>query len=156
MFIDMETAMANLTRFDPFREMMRLDPFRNADDFLKEFSMLPSLRGMEAEPRIRVDVSETDQAFQIKADIPGVKKEDIKVSIEGGTVSIRAEVKSEKEEKTEGNMVRSERYYGEQYRSFSLPQDVDESKAEARYENGVLNLTLPKKAGSAKKQITIQ
>lgn len=148
--------MANLTRFDPFREMMRLDPFRNADDFLKEFSMLPSLRGMEAEPRIRVDVSETDQAFQIKADIPGVKKEDIKVSIEGGTVSIRAEVKSEKEEKTEGNMVRSERYYGEQYRSFSLPQDVDESKAEARYENGVLNLTLPKKAGSAKKQITIQ
>ncbi|HJV75651.1 MAG TPA: Hsp20 family protein, partial [Noviherbaspirillum sp.] len=80
--------MANLTRFDPFREMMRLDPFRNADDFLKEFSMLPSLRGMEAEPRIRVDVSETDQAFQIKADIPGVKKEDIKVSIEGGTVSI--------------------------------------------------------------------
>lgn len=148
--------MANLTRFDPFREMMRLDPFRNADDFFKEFSMMPSLRGMEAEPRIRVDVSETDQAFQIKADIPGVKKEDIKVSIEGGTVSIRAEVKSEKEEKTEGNMVRSERYYGEQFRSFSLPQEVDESKAEARYENGVLNLTLPKKEGSAKKQITIQ
>ena len=149
--------MANLTRFDPFREMMRLDPFRNADDFFREFSMLPSLRGgMEAEPRIRVDVSETDQAYMIKADIPGVKKEDIKISIEGSTVSIRAETREEKQEKMEGNMMRSERYFGEQYRSFSLPQEVDEGKAEAKYQDGVLSLTLPKKAGATSKQITIQ
>ncbi|KIF81002.1 Hsp20/alpha crystallin family protein [Noviherbaspirillum autotrophicum] len=148
--------MANLTRFDPFREMMRLDPFRNADDFLKEFSMLPSLRGIEAEPRIRMDVAETEQAYMVKADIPGVKKDDIKISIEGNTVSIRAETKEEKQEKMEGNMMRSERYFGEQYRSFTLPQEVDESKAQAKYQDGVLSLTLPKKAGATSKQITIQ
>lgn len=148
--------MANLTRFDPFREMMRLDPFRNTEDFFKEFSMMPSLRGLEPEPRIRMDVSETEQAYMIKADIPGVKKEDIKIAIEGNTVSIRAEMKEEKEEKSAGNMVRSERYYGEQYRSFALPQEVDEGKAEAKYQDGVLSLTLPKKAGATSKQITIQ
>ncbi|WP_136416478.1 Hsp20/alpha crystallin family protein [Herbaspirillum sp. ST 5-3] len=148
--------MANLTRFDPFSDMMRFDPFRNMDDFFKEFSMMPSLRGMEAEPRIRMDVSETEQAYQIKADIPGVKKEDIKVAIDGNVVSIRAETKEEKEEKMEGNMVRKERHYGEQYRSFTLPQDVDESKVEAKYQDGVLSLMLPKKAGGTTKQITIQ
>ncbi|HJV80487.1 Hsp20/alpha crystallin family protein [Noviherbaspirillum sp.] len=148
--------MANLTRFDPFSDMMRFDPFRNMDDFFKEFSMMPSLRGMEAEPRIRMDVAETEQAYQIKADIPGVKKEDIKVAIDGNVVSIRAETKEEKEEKMEGNMVRKERHYGEQYRSFTLPQDVDESKVEARYQDGVLSLMLPKKAGGTTKQITIQ
>lgn len=153
---DMEADMANLTRFDPFREMMRLDPFRNADDFFKEFSMMPSLRGLDAEPRIRMDISETDQSYMVKADIPGVKKDDIKISIEGNTVSIRAEMKEEKQEKMEGNMMRSERYFGEQYRSFTLPQEVDESKAEARYQDGVLSLTLPKKAGATSKQITIQ
>lgn len=148
--------MANLTRFDPFSEIARLDPFRNVDDFFKEFSMMPSLRGLEAEPRIRMDVSETDQAYQVKADIPGVKKEDIKVSIDGNTVSIRAEMKEEKTEKMSGNMMRSERHYGEQYRSFTLPHEVDESKAEAKYQDGVLSLTLPKKAGTTSKQISIQ
>lgn len=148
--------MANLTRFDPFGEIARLDPFRSVDDFFKEFSMMPTLRGLEAEPRIRMDVSETDQAYQVKADIPGVKKEDIKVSIDGNTVSIRAEMKEEKTEKMPGNMMRSERHYGEQYRSFTLPHEVDESKAEAKYQDGVLSLTLPKKAGTAGKQITIQ
>ena len=148
--------MANLTRYDPFREMARLDPFRNIDDFLKEFSMMPALRGIETEPRIRVDVAETDQAYQIKADIPGVKKDDVKVSIDGNVISIRAEVKEEKEEKMAGNVMRSERHYGEMYRSFTLPQDVDEDKAEAKYQDGVLSLTLPKKAGGTSKQITIQ
>jgi len=153
---NMEAAMANLTRFDPFREMARFDPFRNIDDFLREFSMMPTLRGLEAEPRIRLDVSETDQAYQIKADIPGVKKEDVKVSIDGNVVSIKAEVKEEKQEQMAGNMVRNERHYGELYRSFTLPQDVDEEKAEAKYQDGVLSLTLPKKAGTASKQISIQ
>ena len=152
----MEADMANLTRYDPFREMARLDPFRNIDDFLKEFSMMPALRGIETEPRIRVDVAETDQAYQIKADIPGVKKDDVKVSIDGNVISIRAEVKEEKEEKMAGNVMRSERHYGEMYRSFTLPQDVDEDKAEAKYQDGVLSLTLPKKAGGTSKQITIQ
>lgn len=146
----------NLTRFDPFGDIMRFDPYRNLDDFFKEFSMMPSLRGMEPEPRIRMDVSETDQAYQVKAEIPGAKKEDIKISVEGNKVSISAEVKQEKEEKDNGNIVRSERYYGQQYRSFALPQDVDDAKVEAKYQDGVLSLTLPKKAGKGSKQITIQ
>lgn len=152
----MEANMANLTRFDPLREMTRFDPFRSIDDFLREFSMMPTLRGFEPEPRIRIDVSETDQSYQVRADIPGVKKEDVKVSIDGNVVSIRAEMKEEKEEQMAGNMMRSERHYGEMYRSFTLPQDVDEEKAEAKYQDGVLSLTLPKKTGTASKQITVQ
>lgn len=147
--------MAGLTRFDPFREMTRLDPFRNVEDLFKEFSLMPSLRGVEPEPRIRVDVSETDQAYTVKADIPGVKKEDIKIAIEGSTVSISATTQQEKEEKI-GNVMRTERYSGEQYRSFSLPQEVDDTKAEAKYQDGVLSLTLPKKTGTGGKQITVQ
>jgi HSP20 family protein len=146
----------NLTRFDPLGDMMRFDPYRNIEDFFKEFSMLPSLRGYEAEHRRRMDMSETDQAYQVKADIPGVKKEDIKISVEGNKVSISAEVKEEKEEKQAGNVVRSERYFGQQYRSFLLPQEVDDAKVEAKYQDGVLSLTLPKKPGSTGKQITIQ
>jgi HSP20 family protein len=147
----------NLMRFDPFRELARMDPFRNMDDLFRDFSsMTPALRRMMAEPRIPIDVSETDQAYVVKADIPGVKKEDIKISIEGNEVSIRVATKEEKEEKEGGNTVFSERYYGEQYRSLTLPQAVDDAAAEAKYEDGVLRLTLPKKAGGSSKQITVQ
>ncbi len=148
--------MTNPARFDPFREMTRFNPFHSAEDFMQEFSMLPSLRGLEAAPRIRIDVSETDQAYIIKTDIPGAKKDDIQVSIDGGTVSIKAAIKEKKEEEMAGNMMRSERYYGEQDRSFTLPREIDDTKVEARYQDGVLALTLPKKAGSTSKPITIQ
>ena len=117
--------------------------------------MMPSIRGAETAPLIRMDVSETDQNYLVKADIPGVKKEDIKVSIEGNQVSVSAETKEEKES-NEAGVIRSERYCGQQYRSFTLPMEVDDKKAEAKYENGVLLLTLPKKAGSGGKQISIQ
>mgnify|MGYP000131299479 CR=1 FL=1 len=80
----------NLIRSDPFNELVRLDPFRfdpfrSIDDMMKEFSLMPGLRGYEAEPRIRMDVEETDKDYVVKADIPGMKKEDIKVAIEGNT-----------------------------------------------------------------------
>lgn len=145
-----------LTRFDPVRDMMRFDPFQNIDDFFRDFAMTPYGRGMDTEPRIRMDVSETDQNYVVKADIPGVKKEDIHIAIEGNKVSIQAETKEERDEKEGGNVVRSERYYGRQYRTFSLPQDVDDEKAQASYQDGVLQLTLPKKAGTGAKQLTIQ
>ncbi|HVK95734.1 MAG TPA: Hsp20/alpha crystallin family protein [Noviherbaspirillum sp.] len=145
----------SLTRFDPLSDMIRFDPFRNMDDFFREFAMAPSLRGMEAEPRIRMDLSETDQEYQIQAEIPGVKKEDIKIAIDGNKISISAELKQETEI-NEGNMIRSERRYGQQYRSITLPQDVDDSKAQAKFQDGVLNLSLPKKPGSGGKQLTIQ
>jgi len=146
----------NLTRFDPFGDIARFEPFRNIDDLFRDFRMMPGMRGMEPEPRIRMDMSETDQVYVVKAEIPGAKKEDIKVAIDGNEVTISAEVQQQKEEKTAGNMLRSERYYGQQYRSFSLPQDVDEEKAEARYQDGVLELTLPKKPGTGGRQLSIQ
>lgn len=104
---------------------------------------------------MRTDVSETEQAYTVKAEIPGVKKEDIKISVEGNRVAIVAEVKEESNDKTTG-MVRSERYYGKQSRTLALPQEVDKARAEARYENGLLMLTLPKKAGAGAKQLTVQ
>jgi len=85
-----------------------------------------------------------------------VKKEDIQISIDGNQVSISAEVKQEKEEKQGNKLVRSERYYGKQFRSFTLAHDIDEAKAEAEYTDGVLKLTLPKKAGSESKKLAIK
>jgi HSP20 family protein len=96
---------------------------------------------------IAIDVSESNGAYLVKAEVPGVKKEDIGVSIDGNQVSITAETKKEHEEKKGEKLLRSERYYGSMYRSFTLPMDVDQAKADAKYTNGVLELTLPKKAG---------
>jgi HSP20 family protein len=102
-------------------------------------------RLMESEPQMRLDLTEDDKNFFIKAEIPGVKKEDIKVSVEGNQVSLSAEVKKETEEKEGTNVIRSERYYGSVARSFTLDESVDQSAASAKYEDGVLQLTLPKK-----------
>jgi HSP20 family protein len=113
------------------------------------------LEAPEAPTRIRMDVKEDDKAYMVQAEMPGVKKEDIQVSIDGNQVSIAAEVKSEKVEKQGEKVLRSERYYGKLYRAFSLPQDVDQDSAKARYENGVLELTLPKKAASATRKLTV-
>lgn len=145
----------NLTRYDPFRDMSILDPFRSIEDFMRDFPVSPALRGIEAERRIRVDVDETDQAYLVKANMPGLKREDIKVAIDGNRVSISATTQEVKEENTGGTLY-SERYSGSQYRSFSLPQEVDDAKTEAKYQDGVLHLTLPKKPGTAHRQITVQ
>ena len=148
--------MGNLTRWDPFNELARFDPFRDMNEYFKGFMLRPVFHGLEAEPEIRIEISEADKAYTVKADIPGVKKEDIQVSIDGNHVSISAEVKHEKEEKEGKKLVRSERYYGRQYRSFSLAHDVDEAKAEAEYSDGVLKLILPKKPGAEVKKLTIK
>lgn len=107
--------------------------------------------------KMRIDVSEKGDGYQVKADIPGVKKEDINVRIDGNVVQIDAEVKREKETKGNGDKVlRSERYYGNVSRTFSLSEDVDDAKAEAKYADGVLTLTLQKKATAATKKVTVQ
>jgi HSP20 family protein len=106
---------------------------------------------------MRIDVSEKDDAYVVKADIPGVKKEDINVRVDGNIVQIDAEVKREKETKGNGDKVlRSERYYGNISRTFSLAQDVDDAKTQARYADGVLTLELPKKATTASRKVTVQ
>ena len=144
--------MANITRHDPFS----LDPFGDMDDFFKGFFVRPAL--MEGQPpmQIKMDVKENDSAYTVHADIPGVKKDDIHVSIEGNQVSISAETRTAKEEKEGEKILRSERYVGKVARSFTLAHDIDEANAQARYSDGVLELTLPKKAANSTKKLTIQ
>lgn len=139
--------MSNIVRRDPLDIAFR-DFFRNM--------MRPMSLELEASaPEIRLDLKETEAAYAVHAEIPGVKKEDIEVSIDGNVVSIRAEVKREKEDKGE-TMLRSERYYGAMTRSFTLATDVDEKAATAKYADGVLELTLPKKAGSSSRRLQVQ
>jgi HSP20 family protein len=148
--------MNNLTRFNPFTELARFDPFWDMDDVVNKFMMRPVLReGLEMEPQIKMDVKEADGQYMIKAEIPGVKKDDIHVTIDGNRVSISAEVKHEKEEKEGERMIRCERSYGMASRSFNLADEVDQSKVQAKYADGVLELTLPKKPMSSRKEISI-
>lgn len=149
--------MANITRFDPFAEMTRFNPMRDFEDFFSPRGWRAMLRTLPDEPEIKMDVAEDDKTYRVKAEIPGVKKEDIKVAIDGNQVSISAEVKKEKEEKKGETVIRSERYYGRQARTFTLFCDIDSNAAAAKYEDGVLELTLPKKSnGAPVKQVAVQ
>jgi HSP20 family protein len=148
--------MANITRFDPFNDLMRFDPFGTFDELWHVPRGRALWKSFPQESVIRLDVSEDEKAYRVKADVPGVRKEDLQVSIDGNNVSISAEVKGEEEEKKGETLVRSERYYGRQYRSFALPHEVDQARAEAKYENGVLELILPKREGTRAKQLTVK
>lgn len=149
--------MVNIIRRDPlFSDLTRFDPFTNMDDLLKGFGMRPFLNETEAGPLIKVDLSENDKAYTIRAEIPGVNKDDIKIQVDGNRVSISAETKQEKEEKEGERVIRRECYQGSSYRSFSLDNDVDETNAQAKYENGMLELILPKTNGRAAKRIEIK
>jgi HSP20 family protein len=141
--------MANITRFNPFDDTV--------EDLFRGFFVRPvSYEGPAGAAQFRVDVSENENAYTLRAEIPGVKKEDISVTIDGDTVAISAEVKNEKEVKNGDRVLRAERYYGKVYRAFTLGQAVEEAATAARYANGVLELTLPKKAAVQAKRITIQ
>lgn len=154
--------MNGITRHDPFNDLARssllkrFDPFWDVDDIFNRFMMRPfSREGMEIEPQIRMDVKEADGKYLVNAEIPGVNKDDIHVTIDGNRVSISAEVKQEKEAKEGGRVIRCERSYGMASRSFSLSDEIDQGKVEAKYSNGVLELTLPKKSGASRKEIPI-
>jgi HSP20 family protein len=142
--------MSNIARFDPFNELV--------DDLFKGFLVRPlAYEGREAvAPRMKVDVAEKNGAYLVTAEVPGVKKEDIRVSVDGAQVTLEAEVKQEREAGKEERVLHVERVYGKATRSFTLPQELDEAKVEAKVRDGVLELTLPKKAAAARKQITIQ
>lgn len=137
--------MANITRIDPFDNLFRGFFVRPV-----EFN-----GGNEHPPTIKMDVKEQDNRYQVHAELPGVKKEDIHVLIEGNQVSISAETKQEKEIKEGERVLRSERYFGKVSRSFQLEHDIDDSKAVAKFNDGVLELTLPKRVGSPTKRLTI-
>jgi HSP20 family protein len=142
--------MSNITRYDPFNDLV--------DDLFKGFFVRPMVyegRG-EAPLRMKVDVAEKNGAYLVTAELPGVRKEDIRIEIDGAQVTLSAEVKREKEIEKDERVLHSERVYGKASRSFTLPQELDEAKADAKFRDGVLELTLPKKAAAARRQITIQ
>jgi HSP20 family protein len=142
--------MANLTRYSPLDDVV--------DDLFRGFFVRPVRYEGQANTgaAFRVDVAENDKAYTLRAELPGVKKEDIHVTIDGDTVAVSAEVKAEKEDKNGERVLRSERYTGKLYRAFTLGQAMDEASATAKYGEGVLELTLPKKAAVQAKRITIQ
>lgn len=147
--------MANITRFSPLRELERFSPFQELEDLWKSMRVFPLSGSMESSfADIRLDVAEDEKNYIVKANLPGVAKDDIKVSIDGNQVSISTEVKREQEAGGQ-SMLRSERFYGQQYRSFTLDSAIDEENASAKYENGVLELTLPKKGGASAHQLKV-
>ena len=139
--------MANLTRYSPVDDAF--------DDLFRGFFMRPVRMEGTPDMQIKMDVKEDDKGYTVHAEIPGVKKDDIHVNIDGNQVSISAEVKNEKEVKEGEKVLRSERYYGKVSRAFTLGQDVDEGAAQAKYSDGLLELTLPKKAVTRAKRLTI-
>jgi HSP20 family protein len=142
--------MSNLTRFDPFAIEPMSDLFQGL--------FRPLRGGAEGEAPladIKVDVTESDTQYTVKAELPGVEKNDIDVKIDGNLVSISAKVERKQELKEGERVVRRERYSGAVSRSFSLASEIDEATAAAQYKDGVLSLTLPKKAASERKRLTI-
>ncbi|MDB5807999.1 MAG: heat shock protein Hsp20 [Betaproteobacteria bacterium] len=141
--------MANVARFNTLDTAL--------DELMRGFFVRPMTYEPAAAPaQLRVDVSENESGYAVRAEIPGVRKEDINVAIDGNQVEISAEVKNEKEVKEGEKVLRSERYFGKVYRAFALGQDIDEAQTQARYTDGILELKLAKKATSAAKRITIQ
>ena len=130
------------------------------DDFFKDFTpgfFVKPLQGdvLPNPGQIRMDVKESGNAYTIEAEVPGVPKEAIHVTVDGHTVTLRAEVKQESSHSGE-SFLRSERYYGTVSRSLTLPSPINSQQAQAHYEHGVLSLTLPKSSPSSTRELTIQ
>ncbi|MCU9957168.1 MULTISPECIES: Hsp20/alpha crystallin family protein [Burkholderia] len=143
--------MSNLTRYDPFS----MDP---VSDLFQ--GLFRPLRGMTLtdEPdlaSVKIDVTESDDAYKVNAELPGVAKDDIDVQVTGRTVSINAKIERNNEQKEGERVIRRERYSGAISRSFSLPGEIDDAKATAAYQDGVLTLSLPKKTPAGQKKLTI-
>jgi HSP20 family protein len=141
--------MVNVTRFTPFDDSF--------DELLRGFFVRPmAFEGVsQTAQAIRIDVRENETAYTVHAEIPGVKKEDINVTIDADQVAISAETRNEREVKEGERVLRAERHYGKVYRAFTLGQPVDEDRASAKYADGVLELTLPKKAALTAKRLSI-
>jgi HSP20 family protein len=138
--------MANITRLDPLEDLFR-------GFFVRPVEWNAN---QQQPPSIKMDVKEQGDDYLVHAELPGVKKEDIHVVVDGNQVSISAEVKQEKEIKEGERVLRSERYFGKVSRSFQLGQEIDDTKAAAKFNEGVLELTLPKRAASPNKRLTVE
>jgi HSP20 family protein len=144
-----ESRMANITRFNPLEDAV--------ENLLRGIPMwLPIAETRAPAPtQFRMDLTENDKEYQVLAELPGVKKEEISITINGNQVSVSAEVKHEKDVKNDGTVLRAERYYGKIQRAFTLGQEIDEATAQAKYNDGVLELTLPKKTAAAAKRLAV-
>ena len=141
--------MLNITRFSPLE-----DAFENIFRGIPVW--LPNLETRAPAPTpFRMDVTENDKEYRVLAELPGVKKEDISITIDGHEVAVSAEVKHEKDVKNGDTVLRAERYHGKIQRAFALGQEVDEAAAQAKYNDGVLELMLPKKAAAAAKRLAV-
>lgn len=130
------------------------------DDFFRDVAPGFYVRPLHGDPlpsaaSIKIDVKESDKAYTVQAEVPGVSKEDIHVSVDGNVVTVRAEVKQEDAQARGEKSLRTERYYGAVSRSFQLPQDVDQGSSKAKYDSGVLTLTLQKKGGAHPQRLMI-
>jgi HSP20 family protein len=145
----------NLIKWDPFTELEDVSNRLN-----RIFGRVPARSEPDNEMLAvadwapSVDISETDNAYVIKGEIPGVKKEDVKVTVEDGMLTIQGERKQEKEEKGK-KFHRVECCYGSFVRSFRMPDDADESKVKAEFKDGMLNVTLPKSAKAKSRAINV-
>lgn len=134
--------------------LIRRDPL---DDLFRGFFVRPVEYGSQPDaPAVKIDVKEQENGYLVHAEIPGVKKEDIHVAVDGAIVSISAERREEKDIKEGERVLRSERYFGKVSRSFQLAQEIDEAQVTAKYTDGVLELALPKKAATQARRIAIQ
>lgn len=141
--------MANVRSFDPFAARL--------DDFFKGTFLQPVRFDIgEPDMQIKVNVTRSENAYAVEAEMPGVKKEDIHVTVDGGMVTLSGEVKREKEEKKGEQVVRAERYFGKIERSFSLPQEIDQAAVQARYADGVLKLSLPLREKKSARAIEVK
>ena len=147
--------MKTLARWDPFREVAPFAMFPEMESFFTDMPFRSMTSRYEPVPTMRLDVVEDPAGYTVKAELPGMKKEDIAVSIDGNKVSINAESKQEKEVKEGNKLLRSERYYGAVSRTLTLPYDIDSAKSEAAYQEGVLTLILPKAAGVEAKLLPV-
>jgi len=136
--------MGNLTRFNSLFD----------DTFLNDFFRPLAVRE-RGEKLPAIDVHESDTEYKVSVDLPGVKKEDIKVSLENGVLSISAETKREEKEEKEGKLIRQERHYGSYIRQLSVGADVDPAAIKAGFDNGVLTLTLPKRVEQTPEGVSI-
>lgn len=146
--------MANITRFSPIRALERFSPFDELERMLENMRVRPWMGTAGSFGDIRLEVSEEGDAYLVKAEMPGVSKDDIRISVDGSQVTITAEVRKEKEEE-QHSVLCSERFYGQLYRSFTLENPIDEEHGDAKYENGVLELRLPKRAGARTHQLKV-
>jgi HSP20 family protein len=142
-----EIFMNALTRIDSFDQLF--------PEFFRRFGR-PSLLREDASVDIRLDVTEHDKEYEVRAEIPGARKEDIRVTVDGNFVSIAAEVRKEKEEKSGGRVLVKETFVGSASRGFSLAHEIDSKAVVAKLDNGVLKLTLPKRDSVSGRTIAVQ